>query len=77
MLSVTLIGAKCKQTQYLMDKAILGKMCGVYVACVVNVDKGQLCADTLTHVKQEGEQIIYLNLTTDSHLAFSENSNMC
>ncbi len=31
---------KCKRTQYFIDKAILGKMCGVYVTYMANVDKG-------------------------------------
>ncbi len=35
------IWAKCKQTQYLIDKSILGKMGGVYVTYVADVDKGQ------------------------------------
>ncbi len=31
----------CKQTQYFIDKAILGKICGVNVTYVADVDKGQ------------------------------------
>ncbi len=31
---------KCKQTRYLIDKVILGKMREVYVTYVANVDKG-------------------------------------
>ncbi len=34
-------GQNCKQTQYLIDKVTLGKMCRVYVTYVADVDKGQ------------------------------------
>ncbi len=33
------IWTKCEQTQYLMDKAILGKLSGVYVTYVADADK--------------------------------------
>ncbi len=37
----------CQQTTYLIDKAILGKMGGVYVTYVADVDKGQWHVVTL------------------------------
>ncbi len=41
------VWTKCKPTQYLIDKAILGKTGEAYVTCVADVDKGQLDAVTL------------------------------
>ncbi len=32
---------KCKQTQYVIDRALLGKMRGVNATAVADVDKGQ------------------------------------
>ncbi len=33
---------KCKQTRYLIDKANLGKIAGVYVTFMADVGKGQV-----------------------------------
>ncbi len=49
-----------QQAQYLTDKAILGKMCGVYVTYAAEADKGQWHEVTLAWSFQQNYQKYYL-----------------